>query len=89
MSHSNGSVAHGWSKSVIRGTADGSVLKDCPSMTRRNVFVDPVVFLLWEGDVCHSFCYRNPNTVSPSLMLTIKTRIMLTISHLNYYSTTL
>ena len=26
-----------------------AVLKDCPELTRRNTFVDPVVFCLWEG----------------------------------------
>ncbi|TXT09144.1 hypothetical protein VHUM_02618 [Vanrija humicola] len=48
LSHSNGSVHHGW------------ILKDIPSLTRRNTFVDPVVFCLWEGDVCYNFCYRKP-----------------------------
>jgi hypothetical protein len=37
LSHSNGSVHHGW------------VVKDCPEMILRNTFVDPVVFCLWEG----------------------------------------
>lgn len=37
MSHSNGSVHHGW------------VLKDAPELVRRSTFVDPVVFSLWEG----------------------------------------
>lgn len=67
MSHSNGSVHHGW------------VLKDFPELTKRNTFVDPVVFSLWEGgelswlpgrrqaltnhrpDVCYNFCYRKPS----------------------------
>ncbi|KAL1407461.1 hypothetical protein Q8F55_006894 [Vanrija albida] len=49
LSHSNGSVHHGW------------ILKDVPSLTRRNTFVDPVVFCLWEGDVCFNFCYRKPS----------------------------
>ncbi|BEJ15990.1 hypothetical protein CspHIS471_0505950 [Cutaneotrichosporon sp. HIS471] len=48
LSHSNGSVHHGW------------VLKDAPEMVRRSCFVDPVVFSLWEGDVCFSFVYRKP-----------------------------
>lgn len=48
LSHSNGSVHHGW------------VLKDAPELVRRSCFVDPVVFSLWEGDVCFSFCYRKP-----------------------------
>ncbi|WVR08179.1 hypothetical protein IAU60_005225 [Kwoniella sp. DSM 27419] len=50
LSHSNGSVAHGW------------ILKDCPSLATRSTFVDPVVFCLWEGDLCHNFCYRKPST---------------------------
>lgn len=37
LSHSNGSVHHGW------------VLKDAPELVRRSCFVDPVVFSLWEG----------------------------------------
>ena len=41
-----------------------AVLKDCPSLVKRNTFVDPVCFVLWEGDICHSFCYRTPKTVS-------------------------
>jgi hypothetical protein len=49
---------------ILDGTDDFLVLKDCPSLARRNTFVDPVVFCLWEGDVCHSFCYRKPATVS-------------------------
>ncbi|GFZ43636.1 hypothetical protein JCM24511_01356 [Saitozyma sp. JCM 24511] len=56
LSHSNGTVAHGW------------ILKDCPSLARRNTFVDPVVFCLWEGDVCHSFCYRKPATALELLL---------------------
>jgi hypothetical protein len=67
LSHSNGSVGHGWREFLHN--ACGSqltrvVLKDCPSMVRRSTFVDPVVFCLWEGDVCHSFIYRKPSTVS-------------------------
>ncbi|ORX37879.1 hypothetical protein BD324DRAFT_578355 [Kockovaella imperatae] len=59
MSHSNGSTAHGW------------ILKDCPELSRRNTFVDPVVFCLWEGgdvDICHSFCYRKPSTALELLL---------------------
>nr|WVH01958.1 uracil phosphoribosyltransferase [Naematelia aurantialba] len=56
MSHSNGSVAHGW------------ILKDCPSLVRRSAFVDPVVFCLWQGDVCHSFCYRKPSSALELLL---------------------
>ncbi|WWC73569.1 uncharacterized protein I206_107541 [Kwoniella pini CBS 10737] len=56
LSHSNGSVGHGW------------ILKDCPSLIRRNTFVDPVVFCLWEGDVCYNFCYRTPSTAMELLL---------------------
>ncbi|KAL0250013.1 hypothetical protein I308_103316 [Cryptococcus tetragattii IND107] len=56
LSHSNGSVGHAW------------ILKDCPSLIRRSTFVDPVVFCLWEGDVCHSFCYRKPSTALELLL---------------------
>ncbi|ORY34890.1 hypothetical protein BCR39DRAFT_515410 [Naematelia encephala] len=56
MSHSNGSVPHGW------------ILKDCPSIAKRNTFVDPVVFCLWQGDVCHSFCYRKPSSALELLL---------------------
>lgn len=54
------------------------VLKDCPGMTRRNTFIDPVVFCLWEGDVCHSFCYRKPVTVRISTAPSGQRRIPLT-----------
>lgn len=56
LSHSNGSVAHAW------------ILKDCPSLARRNTFVDPVVLCLWEGDVCYNFCYREPRTALELLL---------------------
>ncbi|WWC92942.1 uncharacterized protein L201_007905 [Kwoniella dendrophila CBS 6074] len=56
LSHSNGSVAHGW------------LLKDCPSLIKRNTFVDPVVFCLWEGDVCYNFCYRKPSNALELLL---------------------
>ncbi|ODO00734.1 hypothetical protein L198_03060 [Cryptococcus wingfieldii CBS 7118] len=56
LSHSNGSVGHAW------------ILKDCPSLVRRSTFVDPVVFCLWEGDVCHSFCYRKPTNALELLL---------------------
>jgi len=66
LSHSNGSVAHGWCRSPFNfmARANSIVLKDLPSLVKRSTFVDPVVFCLWEGDVCHSFCYRQPATVS-------------------------
>lgn len=69
LSHSNGSVAHAWRGSIsffISLQLIASVLKDCPSLARRNTFVDPVVLCLWEGDVCFNFCYREPRTVSVS-----------------------
>ncbi|WRT69556.1 uncharacterized protein IL334_006543 [Kwoniella shivajii] len=56
LSHSNGSVAHGW------------ILKDCPSLVKRSTFVDPVVFCLWEGDVCYNFCYRKPSSAIELLL---------------------
>lgn len=56
LSHSNGSVHHGW------------VLKDAPWLVRRSCFVDPVVFSLWEGDVCFSFVYRKPRTALEVLL---------------------
>ena len=37
LSHSNGSIAHGW------------LIKDCPEIILRSALVDPVVFCLWEG----------------------------------------
>lgn len=37
LSHSNGSVGHAW------------LLKDKPEITKRNAFVDPIVFSCWEG----------------------------------------
>ncbi|WWD04281.1 hypothetical protein V865_002349 [Kwoniella europaea PYCC6329] len=56
LSHSNGSVSHGW------------LLKDCPNLIKRNTFVDPVVFCLWEGDVCYNFCYRKPTNALELLL---------------------
>lgn len=56
LSHSNGSVHHGW------------VLKDVPQLVRRSCFVDPVVFSLWEGDVCFDFVYRKPRTALEVLL---------------------
>ncbi|KAJ9097607.1 hypothetical protein QFC21_004641 [Naganishia friedmannii] len=55
-SHSNGSIAHGW------------LVNDAPEMILRNAFVDPVVFCLWEGDVCYNFCYRKPRTAIELLL---------------------
>lgn len=49
LSHSNGSIAHGW------------LIKDCAEMILRNALVDPVVFCLWEGGglaVRDDMCFR-------------------------------
>lgn len=56
LSHSNGSIAHGW------------LLKDRPHLVYRSAFVDPVVFCLWEGDVCYNFCYRKPKAALELLL---------------------
>ncbi|KAI5455099.1 hypothetical protein NCC49_002370 [Naganishia albida] len=56
LSHSNGSIAHGW------------LIKDCAEMILRNALVDPVVFCLWEGDVCYNFCYREPHSAIELLL---------------------
>jgi hypothetical protein len=71
MSHSAGSIPHGWRESLrdahVQFVDDHQpVIKDCPTLAKRSAFVDPVVFCLWEGDVCYNFCYRDPKTVRPS-----------------------
>ncbi|KAF9510851.1 hypothetical protein BS47DRAFT_1406719 [Hydnum rufescens UP504] len=43
-----GSVPHAW------------LLKAYPELLERSCFVDPVVFCLWEGDVCYNFVYKAP-----------------------------
>jgi len=50
FSHSNGSYAHAW------------MLKGHSQMISRSLFVDPVTFCSWEGDVCHNFLYRRSTT---------------------------
>ena len=35
-----------------------TVLKHCPSMARRSIFVDPVVFCLWEGGELKACLFR-------------------------------
>lgn len=50
--------------STFKCSLTPAVIKDLPSLAKRSVFVDPVVFCLWEGDVCYNFCYREPKTVS-------------------------
>lgn len=52
MIHSSGSVPHAW------------MLKAYPQLLKRNCFVDPVTFCLWEGDVCYNFVYKRPTNVS-------------------------
>lgn len=56
VSHSNGSVPHAW------------MLKSHPQLLHRNLFVDPVTFCLWEGDVCYNFVYKRPTTGMDVLM---------------------
>ncbi|KAK0548151.1 hypothetical protein OC845_003701, partial [Tilletia horrida] len=46
VSHSNGSMVHGW------------MLRAMPGWFKRNILVDPVCFRLWEGAVCNAFVYR-------------------------------
>lgn len=46
LSHSNGTMVHGW------------ILRTAPEMCARNVLVDPVSFCLWQGAVCYAFVYR-------------------------------
>ena len=68
LSHSNGSVPHAWSMLILSGEmALMIVLKDIPSLAVRNTFVDPIVFCIWEGDMTHSVCYRDPTTVHLNL----------------------
>jgi hypothetical protein len=56
LSHSNGSYTHAW------------MLKGYSQMITRSVFVDPVTFCSWEGDVCHNFLYRPCTTGLEVLM---------------------
>ncbi|KAM0746414.1 hypothetical protein T439DRAFT_329860 [Meredithblackwellia eburnea MCA 4105] len=56
LSHSNGSIAHGW------------LLKTYPDLIVRSVFVDPVCFCLWEGSVCINFLYKHARTPLDFLM---------------------
>jgi len=46
LSHSNGTMVHGW---VARGA---------PEICGRHVIVDPVSFRLWEGKTCYAFLAR-------------------------------
>ncbi|KAB5592081.1 Alpha/beta hydrolase family protein [Ceratobasidium theobromae] len=57
MSHSNGSVPHAW------------MLKAYPQLLKRNCFVDPVTFCLWEGDVCYNFVYKRPTNQGLDILM--------------------
>ncbi|GAA5933035.1 hypothetical protein JCM10213_009270 [Rhodosporidiobolus nylandii] len=56
LSHSNGTIVHGW------------LLKDHPSLVARSCLVDPVCFALWEPWVCHNFLVRKPEKAIEHLM---------------------
>lgn len=56
LSHSNGSIVHGW------------LLRGLPNLITRSCFVDPVCFALWEPDVCYNFLYSVPRTPIEYLM---------------------
>jgi len=56
VSHSNGSVPHAW------------MLKAHPQLLSRNLFIDPVTFCIWEGDVCYNFVYKRPTTAMDIVM---------------------
>ncbi|KAF8505788.1 hypothetical protein F5888DRAFT_1791769 [Russula emetica] len=49
-SHSQGSFMHAW------------LLKDAPELVARSLFIDPVTFCSWEGDICLKFLYNPPTT---------------------------
>ncbi|KAI0005030.1 hypothetical protein BJV74DRAFT_806468 [Russula compacta] len=55
-SHSNGSYVHAW------------FLKDAPDIVARSLFIDPVTFCGWEGDLCLKFLY-NPATTGLQLIM--------------------
>lgn len=56
LSHSNGSIVHGW------------LVKTYPGLVVRSAFVDPVCFCLWEGSVCVNFLYKHSRTPIDYLM---------------------
>ncbi|KAI5481007.1 hypothetical protein MNV49_006193 [Pseudohyphozyma bogoriensis] len=56
LSHSNGTMVHGW------------LLKEIPEMITRSCFVDPVCFALWEPYVCYNFLYASARTPIEYLM---------------------
>lgn len=43
LSHSNGTMVHGW------------ISREAPELCARNILVDPVCFRLWEGATCYAF----------------------------------
>lgn len=56
VSHSNGTMQHGW------------LARRLPGLCAQNVLVDPVSLKLWEGDVCHSFLHREWRTSGDVLL---------------------
>ncbi|TIC18635.1 hypothetical protein E3Q13_01814 [Wallemia mellicola] len=56
VSHSFGTIAH------------THILKDAPHLVNKSVFLDPVTFCLWEGDLCYRFLYKVPKTGIELLM---------------------
>lgn len=50
VSHSNGTMLHGW------------ILRREPQLVARSVLVDPVSFRLWEGALCYNFLHKEANT---------------------------
>lgn len=56
LSHSNGTIVHGW------------LIKEAPELCRRSCLVDPVTFCLWEPWVCFNFLYSQARTPIEWLM---------------------
>ncbi|GAA5867473.1 hypothetical protein JCM3774_002914 [Rhodotorula dairenensis] len=56
LSHSNGTIVHGW------------LLKDCPELVTRSCLVDPVSFMLYEPWVCARALYNKPSAPIEFLM---------------------
>ena len=50
VSHSNGTMLHGW------------ILRRAPELVRRSVLIDPVSFRLFEGALCYNFLHRPART---------------------------
>lgn len=55
LSHSNGTIVHGW------------LLKAIPKLVRRSCLVDPVCFALWEPSIPYNFLYAPPKSPFQSL----------------------